>query len=247
MLGKGMFGNVFMAVNKTKGNLYALKTVNRAKIRAFDLYNNLLLERHILLQIDHPFIMKLVKTFKCQERVYFLTELVRGKDLFDVLREMNLLSDSDTKFFTSCILMILEHMHEREIIYRDLKPENVMIDEVGYPKLIDFGTAKVVEGRTYTVVGTPHYMAPEVILGKGYGLSADYWCLGVIIYEFVCGSLPFGDEEEEPYEIYEQVLKSKLSYSHNLIIEFKCRELIERLLEKNPVMRGTIQSIKNMK
>ncbi|CAG9333323.1 PKG_5 [Blepharisma stoltei] len=247
ILGKGMFGNVFMAINKNKGTLYALKTVNRAKIRSYDLYTNLLLERHILLQIDHPFIMKLVKTFKDEERVYFLTELVRGKDLFDVLREMNLLTDSDTKFFSSCILMILEHIHERGIIYRDLKPENIMIDEDGYPKLIDFGTAKVVEGRTYTVVGTPHYMAPEVILGKGYGLSADYWCLGVMIYEFVVGSMPFGDEEEEPYAVYEQVLKAKLIYPHHTRINAKCKEVLEKLLEKNPVMRGTIETIKAMK
>lgn len=103
-------------------------------------------------------------------------------------------------------------MHERDIIYRDLKPENVMLDEEGYIRLIDFGTAKVVSGRTYTMVGTPHYMAPEVITGKGYTMAADFWSLGVMIYEFLCGVVPFGEEVDEPIEIYEKVLKTRLIY-----------------------------------
>ena len=95
-------------------------------------------------------------------------------NLFDVLRELNLVSDRDSKFYMSCMILILEHLHDRDIIYRDLKPENVMVDEDGYLKLIDFGSAKIVNGRTYTIAGTPHYMAPEVITGKGYGVAADY-------------------------------------------------------------------------
>jgi len=101
---------------------------------------------------------------------------------------------------------IFAHLHERNIVYRDLKPENVMVDEMGYPKLIDFGTAKTVTTRTYTIVGTPHYMAPELIIGKGYGLNVDFWSLGIMLYEFICGGVPFGEEEEDPYTIYEIIL-----------------------------------------
>jgi cGMP-dependent protein kinase len=123
-------------------------------------------------------IMKLVKTFKDQCRVYFLGEYVLGLDLFDALRKLGTLSDRDTKFYTACLLLALEHLSERNIIHRDLKPENVILDEDGYTKIIDFGAAKIVSGRTFTILGTPHYMAPEIVLGKGYTFSTDIWSLG---------------------------------------------------------------------
>lgn len=129
-LGKGMFGSVFLVVHKEKRTCYALKCVNRRKIRAFDIAANVILERQLLLQIDHIFIMKLVKTFKDPERIYFLTEFVNGQDLFDVIRILGLLKEEDCKFYMAGLLLILEHLHERRIVYRDLKPENVMVDEM---------------------------------------------------------------------------------------------------------------------
>lgn len=246
-LGKGMFGNVFLAVHKDYKTNYALKTVQRPKIHAFQIYDNLVLERKILLELDHPLIMKLVKTFKDPERIYFLTEYVRGQDLFDVLRALNLLNNENSKFYAGCILLMLEHLHERNIIYRDLKPENIMVDEYGYPKLIDFGTAKQIESRTYTVVGTPHYMAPEVIVGKGYGLAADYWTVGIMIYEFFCGIVPFGEDEEDPLKIYEKVIERRLVYPPYVGFGLKAAPIIEMLLSKNPSMRGTIGTIKEHK
>jgi cGMP-dependent protein kinase len=130
MLGKGMFGCVFLVVHRVKKSLYALKTVQRKKIRIFDIVENLLLERRLLLQIDHIFIMKLVKTFKDDKRIYFLTELVNGQDLFDVIRVLGLLKENECKFYAACLMVILEHLHDRGIVYRDLKPENVMVDEM---------------------------------------------------------------------------------------------------------------------
>jgi cGMP-dependent protein kinase len=247
-LGKGMFGNVTLCVHAHKGTFYALKSVSRQKVRLYDLSTNLILERQLLLQLDHSFIMKLIKTFKDKDRVYFLLEFVHGQDLFDVIRVLGLLQDSDAKFYTSCLVLILEHLHERDIIYRDLKPENIMVDDMGYPKLIDFGTAKVVtQGRTFTTVGTPHYTAPEVLSGKGYGLSADYWSLGIIIYEFLCGQVPFGEEEEDTYMIYEKVLHAPLEYPRMISQSFPARNLIETLLNRNPSARtaGGIEKLKN--
>lgn len=173
LLGKGNFGSVYLTAHRTKLTLYALKTVLREKVVVYDMYENILLERNVMMQLDHSMVIKLVKTFKDEQRLYFLMEYVRGMDLFDVLRNMGLLKDLDAKFYTACLITIIEHLHERDIIYRDLKPENVMIDEDGYPKLIDFGTAKFIHGRTYTTVGTPHYMAPEIILGSGYSSLVD--------------------------------------------------------------------------
>ena len=174
VLGKGMFGIVFLVVDRQKKRLYALKTVSKKKIERYQMQENLILERKILLTLDHIFILKLVKTFKDAKRLYFLTEYVRGLDLFDVIRSLSVINDRDAKFYTACLILILEYVHERDIVYRDLKPENVIIDDDGYPKLIDFGISKILNGRTYTIVGTPHYMAPEVITGKGYSFFADY-------------------------------------------------------------------------
>lgn len=121
------------------------------------------------MQLDHSMIMKLFLTYQDANRVYFLMEHVRGQDLFDAFEHFNLMTDDQAKKYAACLLLVLEYLHERDIIYRDLKPENIMIDEEGYIKLIDFGTAKIIEGRTYSFVGTPHYLAPEIITGNGYG------------------------------------------------------------------------------
>ena len=114
-----------------------------------------------------------------------------------------------------------------------------MVDEDGYPKIIDFGSAKIIETRTYTILGTPHYLAPEVLLGKGYGHNVDLWSLGIILYEFVWGKVPFGEELTDTYQIYEAILSEKLNYpafARNRLIS---RPLIEQLLNRNPAARGT--------
>lgn len=245
-LGVGMFGNVYLCAHKHKRNLYALKAIDRNKIDNKKIQESLILERKILMQLDHSFILKLVKTFKDSKRVYFLTEYVRGQDLFDVIRKIGLLSNEDSMFFTACLLIIFEHLHERDIVYRDLKPENVMVDDEGYPKLIDFGTAKIVQGRTYTMIGTPHYMAPEVILGKGYSISADYWSIGIILYEFLCGGVPFGEDECDNYNIYEKILEGKIVYPGYTDICSNAKKMIEQFLSKNPALRigGGVENIK---
>ncbi|OMJ95133.1 hypothetical protein SteCoe_1499 [Stentor coeruleus] len=246
-LGNGMFGNVFLTVHKSKKSLFALKTVDRKKISAYEIEENIMLERKILLQLDHVLIMKLVRTFKDSKRLYFLMEFIRGMDLFDVIRQLDLLKECDARFYIACVFMILEHLHERSIIYRDLKPENMVVDHEGYPKLIDFGTAKFVNGRTYTIVGTPHYMAPEVITGHGYSLSADYWSVGIMLYEFLFGCVPFGEEETNPYSIYEKVQERRLVYPKWVDNKNHVKEFINQLLSKNPASRigGNFDNLKN--
>ena len=174
VIGKGAYGKVFLVCEKTKDMFYALKVTSKKLIKRFELQDYIILERNILKALDHPFILKLVKNYEDTNNIYLLTEYVRGLDLFDLMRILNSITENDSKFYVACIILILEYLHERKIIYRDLKPENVRIDEDGYPKLIDFGTSKAISGRTYTIIGTPHYMAPEIILGQGYSYNADY-------------------------------------------------------------------------
>jgi cGMP-dependent protein kinase len=125
------------------------------------------------------------------------------------------------------MLLALEHLAERKIVHRDLKPENTMLGEDGYPKLIDFGTAKYVSSRTYTIIGTPHYMAPEILTGRGYNTSVDVWSLGAMLFEFLAGGCPFGEQENDPYKVYEAVLKAKLTFPSFLGTTFPAKKLIQ--------------------
>ena len=201
-----MFGSVFLAKHKTKGTLYAIKGVSRDQADTHRIHENLINERNICLQIDHVMIMKMVKTLKDSARVYFLTEHIHGIDLFDALRNIGLATDTDAKFYTGCMLLALDHLYEKKIVHRDLKPENTMVDSEGYLKVIDFGTAKFISERTYTVIGTPHYMAPEILMGRGYSMAVDIWSLGIMLFEFLAGGVPFGEEQTDSYQVYEKVL-----------------------------------------
>jgi cGMP-dependent protein kinase len=244
-LGGGMFGKVFMTLHRTKRVLYALKVVEKARVVRLDTWKALLHERDILLQMNHILVMKLVKTMKDTKYVYFLMECVLGRDLFDVIRDMGLFSYKEAVFYGACILLILEYFQQKKVVYRDLKPENIMVDEDGYPKLIDFGTAKILEGRTFTVVGTPHYMAPEMITGNGYNNSVDLWSLGVIMFEMLTGALPYGEEENDPYVVYEQILTQPIVYPPGL--HPKSKAIIELLMCRDPAKRsgGSIKRLKS--
>ena len=185
---------------------YAIKNISCKQIVHSKLCDNLDLEKSILLKIDHPFIVKLVKTLKDEKCVYFLMDYIKGKELFDVLRDIGMLNKFQAQFYSASILLAVNYLHERKIVYRDIKPENIMVVTNGFIKLIDFGTAKSMKDRTDTIIGTPDYMAPEVIMGKGYTFKVDYWSIAIMMYEYLCGKTPFGDGLEEPTDIYLAVI-----------------------------------------
>ena len=247
VLAAGEIGNVVLTVHSQKGTLYAIKSITLEKIEENRVQSNLVLEKNILMQIDHIMIIKLIKTFIDSKRVYFLLEYVRGRDLFDILLEMGQLSEELAKFYAASLMVTLEYLHERNILHRDFKPENVLIDDEGYTKLTDFGAANIVEGRTYTTIGTPHYLAPEIILRTGYSFSVDWWSLGVMIHEMVFGYVPFGADDEDPIAIYEKILESKLDFKAIPYKSTHFKNILSQLLDKNPAARtcGGFSFIKN--
>ncbi|KAK2196093.1 bifunctional cGMP-dependent protein kinase [Babesia duncani] len=248
VIGQGTFGTVKLVEHETSKARFALKCVSRKCIKRLKQQKHIKLEREIMAQNDHPFIIQLVKTFKDKDNIYFLTELVTGGELYDAIRKLGLLSREQAQFYMGSIIIAFEYLHERQIAYRDLKPENILLDNQGYIKLIDFGCAKKIKGRAYTLIGTPHYMAPEIILGKGYSCLADIWSFGVCLYEFICGPLPFGNDAEDQIEIFREILKGELKFP-KYVKDQEAMNLIRRLLCRVPEVRigSSINGYKDIK
>ena len=149
-----------------------------------------------------------------------MLEYIKGVELFDAVREIGVISPHLCQYFVAAILVSIEYLHKNLIIYRDLKPENLMLTYSGHLKLIDMGTAKFLKSssaKTFTMIGTPHYMAPETISGMGYSFSSDLWSIGVCFYEFLSGKVPFGEDIEDPFEIYKIIIKTnKIDFPNTL-------------------------------
>jgi cGMP-dependent protein kinase len=243
-LGSGNFGSVCLVQNRKSKYFYAIKSMMKIQIDQEQLHSNIDMEKSILLRIDHPFIMKLVKTLKDNISIFFLTEYIRGKELFDTIRDIGLLNKKQTQFYGASLMIGVDYLHKRKFIYRDIKPENVMVSEKGFIKIIDFGTAKEINERTATIIGTPHYMAPEVITGEGYTFSIDFWSIAVCIYEFFCGGVPFGESNDDPMEVYLAIFNDELNFP-NFIKDNVFKSLMRAMLKKSALTRlCSLQQIK---
>ena len=209
-LGHGAFGKVQLACHEATGKHYALKSQAKNAIVENNLQEHVLMEREILMMLDHPFILKLTCAFQDDYDIFFLLELLIGGELFSHLRRAGRFAEPTMKFFAAGVIMACDHMHQKKIAYRDLKPENLVLDSKGYVKLVDLGLAKVVPGKTWTLCGTPDYLAPEVILNEGHDKAVDYWALGVLMYELVAGVPPF--YADDPMEVYEKILSGSMSF-----------------------------------
>lgn len=171
-------------------------------------------ERYILSRVRHPFIVDLYATFQDSLNIYMLLSYVPGGELFTHLRRARRFTPDVTRFYLATIILALRYLHSFNIIYRDLKPENLLLDSRGYLRLTDFGFAKIVDDRTWTLCGTPEYLAPEIIQSDGHGKAADWWACGILCYEMVVGYPPFFDETA--YGIYEKILKGKIHWPREM-------------------------------
>jgi len=232
-LGVGSFGRVKMVRHKPTDTPYALKCMRKGQMVAMRQVEHVRNEKNILEMCDHPFLLRMEATFQDADELYMVFELILGGELFTVLRAKNKFSFADGTFYAACVASAFTYLHERRIVYRDLKPENLMINAEGYAKVVDFGFAKIVEDKTYTLCGTPDYLAPEIIQNKGHNLSCDWWSFGVLCYEFLTGYAPF--EAEDPMDVYNNILSEEPKFP--MFFNGIARTFIEALLTRNPARR----------
>jgi cGMP-dependent protein kinase len=231
-LGKGKFGTVSLVHNKK--NIYAIKAISKASVeREKILARYFVNERRIMLSLDHPFIVKMVKSMKNQHFCFLLIEFINGTNMDQYLQNRETKQNIyETQFYIGSILLMLDYLQKKFIAHRDIKPSNIMIDSNGYLKMIDFGTSKVLTDYTSTIIGTPHYIAPEILRGRGYSLSCDFWSLGICMYEIFYGKYPFGNYANEVLEVYKEILKNTFSFPNDSNKVAKANMLITCLLNK---------------
>jgi len=238
-LGVGGFGRVelVMISGDGKHRSFALKQMKKSQIVETRQQQHIMSEKEIMEESDSQFIVKLFKTFKDRKYLYMLMESCLGGELWTILRDRGNFDDATTRFYTSCVVEAFDYLHSRGIIYRDLKPENLLLDATGYVKLVDFGFAKKLQvGRkTWTFCGTPEYVAPEVILNKGHDISADYWSLGVLMFELLTGTPPFTGTD--PMKTYNIILKGIDAIDFPRNITPRAKELIKKLCRDNSAER----------
>lgn len=209
-LGRGAFGRVKLVRHAGSNSPYALKCLVKSRIVENNLKEHVVNEKRVMLSLDHPFILKLYNTYKDRKYIYFLVELALGGELFTYLRRKDRFDEQLARFYIASVVLVFEHMHSKKIAYRDLKPENILLDNEGFMKLADFGLAKLVMDRTWTLCGTPDYLAPEIILNKGHDRAVDYWALGILMFELIAGSAPF--YAQDPMQIYALIIQGNLKF-----------------------------------
>ncbi|XP_049320723.1 cGMP-dependent protein kinase 1 isoform X2 [Astyanax mexicanus] len=237
-LGVGGFGRVELVQLKSEETkTFAMKILKKRHIVDTRQQEHIRSEKHIMQEAHSDFIVRLYRTFKDSKYLYMLMEACLGGELWTILRDRGSFEDSTTRFYTACVVEAFAYLHSKGIIYRDLKPENLILDHRGYAKLVDFGFAKKIGfgKKTWTFCGTPEYVAPEIILNKGHDISADYWSLGILMYELLTGSPPFSGPD--PMKTYNIILRGIDMIEFPKKITKNAANLIKKLCRDNPSER----------
>jgi len=238
-LGKGAFGLVQLVFDKPSRRSYALKSIHKSTIVQYGHQVHVFAEKDIMISLDCDFIVRLLCTYSDENHLYFLMELALGGELFTLLRSRTAFDDSTAKFYAAIMVCVFEYMHSKDIIYRDLKPENILLDRNGYLKLTDFGFAKVITERTYTLCGTPDYLAPEVVSGIGHGKGVDWWTLGILTYEMLASYPPF--YHNDPVHTYWKILNGRIMFPRSFTRNSK--DIVKKFLNRKPSKRlGLVNS-----
>ena len=248
VLGKGSFGKVVLVQKrkgKERGGLYAMKILRKTYLVKRRQIERTKTERKVLALVDHPFIMKLHFAFQSDDKLYLVLDYCPGGELFFHLSRYRRFPERVAKFYAAELLLALGHLHKKGIIYRDLKPENVLLDADGHVKLGDFGLAKdsishPCVGAT-SMCGTPEYMAPEVLSQAGHGFCVDYWGLGMLVYEMMTGLPPWYTTDRS--KLFRRLKSAPLDIP--TYFSMQSASCVSALLERNPRKRLGVFGIKS--
>ena len=233
VIGRGSFGKVCLVEYLPTNEIFAMKSLKKDILIEEEQIESTLLEKEILQNIDHQFLCKLIFYFQTEDRIFFVMPFLSGGELFQHLKKFKRFSEEMVRFYGAQIAIALQYLHDKKIIYRDLKPENILLDEKGYLCLVDFGMAKKLEynKKALSFCGTPEYLAPEIIKGEGYDENIDWWSLGIILYEMICGVPPFYDDNLN--KIYYLIQNTEVSFPHNIYLSDDVKDIIFNLLKKD--------------
>ncbi|KAM3142490.1 hypothetical protein pb186bvf_005392 [Paramecium bursaria] len=246
LLGKGSFGEVYLASRKSDKELFAIKTLNKDKVFSKNLTRYAQTEKNVLSVMRHPFIVKLHAAFQNNEKLFMVLDFCPGGDLGNLLTKYQKLEEKHARFYISEILLALEALHKQSIIFRDLKPDNVVLDERGHARLTDFGLSKegINNNITKSFCGSIAYLAPEVLMKKGHSRTVDWYLLGVLLYEMLVGIPPYYNQNRE--QLFENIKKGPLRIPKNMSEDAK--DLIKKLLNRDPAQRlGVVNDAQDIK
>mmetsp|Transcript_9212 Transcript_9212/g.21874 ORF Transcript_9212/g.21874 Transcript_9212/m.21874 type:complete len:548 (+) Transcript_9212:146-1789(+) len=242
VLGKGSFGKVFLVRLLKTGEIFAMKVLKKSEVRRRRQVEHTKTERRIMGGVDNPFIVTLRFAFQTSDRLYMVTDYCRGGELFFHLKKFRTFPENMVQFFAAELVAALSALHELDIVYRDLKPENVLLDETGHVRVTDFGLSKddvETEHSATTFCGTPEYLAPEMLLNRksraGYGKAVDWWSLGTLVYEMLTGWPPFYDKNLR--KMCEKILKAELRWPDKVTVSPEAKDLVAQLLVRDPSRR----------
>ncbi|KRX10307.1 Protein kinase-like domain [Pseudocohnilembus persalinus] len=235
VLGKGSYAKVTLVRCIQDQKIYAMKILKKAELAKKKQEEHTLTERHILVECDHPFIIQLKASFQTDKKLFFVLEFCQGGELFNLLCAKQKFSEEVCRFYSSQIVLAMEYLHNKNIIYRDLKPENVLIDNCGYIRISDFGLSKnnITGNEALSVCGTPEYLAPEILHKQGHGKSVDWWALGCILFEMLTGEPAYYSNDRK--QLFDNIKNQQIKYPKNISPELK--DLLKNLFIKDQNQR----------
>jgi len=234
LLGTGSFGKVLLVRLTTKNEYYAMKILNKKQLKLESQELHTKNERDLMIKIKSPFIVNIKFAFQDKINLYLVSDFMQGGELFFHLRKQKYFSEELVRFYAMEIVLAISHIHSMKAVYRDLKPENILLDKNGHIRLTDFGLAKIIKDndKAYTICGSTKYLAPEILLNKGYQKEIDWWSLGCVVFEMLEGKAPFGNPRGSPnLSIYKRNLNFFYTESED------AKTFIKELLVINPQKR----------